>query len=442
VPVQGVPVGRCATTGWGTDADGAITKRLGMKQRRVVITGMGVICPLGNSTGEFWDNLVHGRSGIGPLTLFDPSQYDSRIAGECTRFDPSDWLDPKLIKRVDRFGQFALAASIQAVKESGLDFSKTDPYRVGVIIGSGIGGINELQQQHRRLLDKGPARISAFTIPKLMVNAASGNISIQFGTRGPSTAVSTACASATNAMGDALRCIQRDDADVIITGGSEAAVVEISVAAFCAMHALSVRNDAPLAASRPFDRDRDGFVISEGAGILVFEELEHAKKRGATILAEVFGYGASADGSHIAQPDETGLAASKAMQACLQDAGVGPEVLDYINAHGTSTPLGDIAETRAIRRTFGPYADKLPISSTKSMIGHLLGASGGVELVATVQTILNGILPPTVNLDTPDPACDLDYVPNTAREATVHRAMSNSFGFGGHNACILVGRMA
>ncbi len=410
-------------------------------RRRVVITGMGVISPLGDSVAEFWDNIVQGRSGIGPLTLFDPSQYASRIAGECSNFDPSKWLESKLIKRIDRFGQFALAAADQAVRQSGLDFAKSDPYRIAVIIGSGIGGINELQQQHRRLIDKGPSRISAFTIPKLMVNAASGNISIHYGTRGLSTAVATACASATNAMGDALRCIQRDEADIIITGGSEAAVVEISVAAFSAMHALSVRNEDPPAASRPFDRDRDGFVISEGAGIFLFEELEHAQKRGATILAEVLGYGVSADGSHIAQPDENGMSASKAMQSCVQDAGLAPDAIDYINAHGTSTPLGDIAETQAIKRTFGDHAHQLVVSSTKSMVGHLLGASGGVELAATVMAIQDGIVHPTINLDTPDPDCDLDYVPNVAREMKVRCAMSNSFGFGGHNASIIVGNL-
>ncbi|HSW46683.1 MAG TPA: beta-ketoacyl-ACP synthase II [Phycisphaerae bacterium] len=411
-----------------------------MGKRRVVITGMGVITPLGCSVQAYWDNLVAGRSGIGPLTLFDATQYSSRIAGECRDFRIEEWIeDGRISKRMDRFAQFAVASAIQAVKDTGLDIAAEDPYRIGAIVGSGIGGILELQTQHLRLREKGPSKISAFTIPKLMLNAGSGNISIHFGIRGPSTAVATACASATNAMGDAFRSIQRGEADIMITGGSEAAVVEISVAAFSAMHALSTRNDQPTQASRPFDKGRDGFVISEGAGVLIFEELERAQKRGARIYAEVLGYGLSSDGGHIAQPDETGTGAAAAMRHCMTDAGLSTNDLDYINAHGTGTALGDVAETKAVKQVLGDRAYKVPVSSTKSATGHLLGASGGIELVATVMAIHTGVLPPTINLDTPDPDCDLDYVPNKARECKVRRAMSNSFGFGGHNACILVG---
>lgn len=416
-------------------------ERMKTMARRVVITGIGAITPLGNSVDQFWDGLVSGRSGVAPITLFDTTNFTTKFAGECADFDPTQWIDAKLCKRLDRFAQFALAGAIDAVKDSGLDFSTLDPYRGGVIIGSGIGGLLELEQQHVRLRDKGPSKVSAFTIPKLMVNAGSGNISIHFGLRGPSTAVATACASASNAMGDALRAIQRDDCDVMITGGSEAAVTELGVGAFNAMHALSTRNDDPQRASRPFDKDRDGFVISEGAGVLIFEELEHAKKRGAKIYAEVLGFGMSADGGHITQPDENGTGASVAMRNCLADGRVTPDQLDYINAHGTSTSLGDLAETRAIHNVLGSRAKSVPVSSTKSATGHLLGASGGVELIASVLAITHRTIPPTINLDQPDPDCDLDYVPNQPRDLHVRLAMSNSFGFGGHNACLVVGEL-
>jgi 3-oxoacyl-[acyl-carrier-protein] synthase II len=413
-----------------------------MVRRRVVITGMGVVSPLGSSVDAFWDGLISGRSGIAPIEAFDASSYDTHFAGQCRDFDPTRWIDAKQLKRLDRFAQFALASAMDAVRQSRLDFATEDSTRIGVIIGSGIGGLNELEQQHIRLREKGPSRVSAFTIPKLMVNAASGNISIHFGTNGPSSAVATACASATNAMGDALRLIQRDECDIAITGGSEAAVTELGISAFNAMHALSTRNDAPEKASRPFDRDRDGFVMSEGAGILVFEEYEHARRRGATILAEVLGYGMSADGSHITQPDESGRGAIMAMQHCIRDAGVDASAIDYINAHGTSTSLGDVAEIRAIKTVFGDHARRVAVSSTKSATGHLLGASGGVELIASVLAIRNRLLPPTINLDHPDPECDLDLVPNQARDARISVAMSNSFGFGGHNACLLIGDAA
>lgn len=410
-----------------------------MSRRRVVITGMGVISPLGYSPDEFWENLIACKSGIRPLTLFDPTRFDSKIAGQCTDFEPTRWIEAKNVKRLDRFAQFALASAIQAAADSGLDFSKEDPFRVGAIVGSGIGGIRELQVQTYRLRDKGPDKVSAFTIPKLMVNAASGNITIQFGLHGPSTAVATACASATNAMSDALRLIRLGEVDIMFAGGSEAAVTELSVAAFNAMHALSTHNDDPAGASRPFDRDRDGFVLSEGAGIFVFEELGHALKRGARIHAEVLGTGVNSDGGHITQPDDNGDYAAAAMRTCLEDAQIAPDAVDYINAHGTGTILGDIAETKAIKQVLGGHARKVVISSTKSAVGHLLGASGGVELLATIMAMKQRTVPPTINLDNPDPQCDLDFVPKHPRDLRIHRAMSNSFGFGGHNACILVG---
>jgi 3-oxoacyl-[acyl-carrier-protein] synthase II len=327
------------------------------------------------------------------------------------------------------------------VRASGIDFSKEDPFRCGVIIGSGIGGLHEIEEQLERLLHKGPDRVSAFLVPKMMVNAASGNLSITFGLRGPNTAVATACASAANAMGDAFRTIQHGDADIMITGGAEAAITPMSIAGFQNMRALSERNEAPEKASRPFDKDRDGFVLSEGAGVLIFEELEHAKKRGAKILAEVLGYGASADGGHITQPDENGTGAAKAMERALADAQMNPAEMGYINAHGTSTPLGDAAETRAIKSIFGDHAKKVSISSTKSQIGHLLGASGGVELIFTVLALRDSTIPPTINLDEPDEACDLDYTPKQARERRIGAAMSNSFGFGGHNASLVIGQL-
>lgn len=410
-----------------------------MSKRRVVITGMGVVCPLGNEVDTFWDRLLAGASGIARITRFDPTPFEVTFGGECREFDAQTLIDRRDAKRLDRFAQFAQIAGLAALKDSGLDLDRTDRSRVGVILGSGIGGLTELEEQHHRLLTKGPDRVSAFTIPKLMVNAASGTLSILFGARGPNTAVATACASATNAMGDALRAIRMNDADVVITGGSEAALTPLGVAAFAAMKALSTRNNDPARASRPFDKDRDGFVMGEGAGLLVFEELEHARKRGARIHAEVLGFGMSADACHITQPDEQGSGAAAAMTHALSDADVTPDDVDYINAHGTSTPLGDIAETIAIKRVFGPHAKKLAVSSTKSAIGHLLGASGGVELVATVMALIHRVAPPTINLNEPDPQCDLDYVPNKPRDLPIRVAMSNSFGFGGHNACIVVG---
>ncbi len=409
-----------------------------MAQRRVVVTGMGAVTPFGVTVDQYWDALIEGRSGVCPVTLFDTSQYDVRIGGECSCFDPADHIERKNIKRLDRYAQFALAVCDEARKASGLELDREDPYRIAVIFGSGIGGLNELEQQHGRLTEKGPSKVSAFTIPKLMVNAASGNISIALGAKGTSMAVSSACASATNAMGEALKYIQLGGADVVFTGGSEAALTPLALAAFAAMKALSTRNDDPQGASRPFDRERDGFVLAEGAGALIFEELEHAKRRGAPILAEVIGFGSTCDAEHITQPSERGEGAAAAMRFSLQDAGIAPDEVDYINAHGTSTPLGDLAETIAIKEVFGAWAHKLVISSTKGAIGHTLGASGGVELIAAIRAIQQSVVPPTVNLEHTSPGCDLDYCPKAARDRRLRVALSNSFGFGGHNACILI----
>jgi 3-oxoacyl-[acyl-carrier-protein] synthase II len=411
-----------------------------MSKRRVVITGMGVVTALGETLESFWAGLLAGKSGVRTLTRFDPARFDVKFGGECTDFDGGNYVDRRELKRLDRFAQFAMAAGKMAVTDSGIDYSKYDPFRCGVLVGSGIGGLQELEDQHARMLAKGPDRISVFTIPKLMVNAASGNISILYGIKGPNSAVATACASAANAIGDAWRIIQRSEADVMITGGSEAALTQLGLASFAAMKALSMRNGDPARASRPFDKDRDGFVLGEGAGLMVIEELEHAKARGARIYAELIGYGMSGDGSHITAPDPAGTGAGQALRKALCNNGTRPEQIDYINAHGTSTPLGDLAETNAIKSVFSDHARKLAISSTKSMVGHLLGASGGVEMIATVLTMRNGLIPPTVNLDTPDPDCDLDYVPNVARQQKVDIAMSNSFGFGGHNASLVVAK--
>ena len=414
-----------------------------MLRRRVVITGLGVICSLGEDVETFWARLLGGESGVRTITRFNTDAYDVHFGGECTDFVPADYIEPKKARRLDRFAQFAMAAAAMAGKDSGLDFDREDSVRMGVIVGTGIGGLLELEEQHIRMLNKGPSKVSAFTIPKLMVNAASGNISILFGAQGPSTAVATACASATNAIGDAYNTIQRDEADVMFTGGSEAALTPLGLASFAAMKALSTRNDAPERASRPFDRDRDGFVMGEGSGILVIEELEHARRRGARIYCELCGYGMSGDALHITQPEPEGRGAAVAMRKALADSGMNPDDIDYINAHGTSTPLGDLAETRAVHVVFGAHAGNggLAISSTKSSLGHLLGGSGGVELVATTLALVRGVMPPTINLDNPDEECDLDYVPNYARDKTIRAAMSNSFGFGGHNASLVIREM-
>jgi len=413
-----------------------------MSGRRVVITGMGVITSLGETVDEFWNNLVACKSGVCKITIFDASRFDSQIGGECATFDPDRYIDRKQSKRLDRFAQFAIAASQEAMKMAGFTdkSSPADRRRFGCIVGSGIGGILEFEQQHIRLLEKGPDKVSAFTIPKLMINAAAGNIAIEFNLQGITTTVGTACASAGHAMRDAYEAVRTNRADVIITGGSEAALTPVGLGAFAAMKALSTRNDDPQHASRPWDKDRDGFILGEGAGMLVFEELDHARRRGARIYAEVLGFGATTDAGHIAQPDETGAGAAESMRLSVQEAGINLDDVAYINAHGTSTGLGDVAETVAIKRCFGAHAKKLAISSTKSSIGHLLGASGGVETVATVMAIVNSTAPATLNLDNPDEGCDLDYVPHAPRDLNIKYALSNSFGFGGHNASILLGR--
>jgi 3-oxoacyl-[acyl-carrier-protein] synthase II len=407
-------------------------------KRRVVVTGLGAVTSLSCRIEDLWKRILAGESGIHAIRLFDTSGHKVHFGGDVHDWTTGDYMSPKDAKRLDRFTQFAMVAAIDAVRDSGIDFSQLDPFRGGVILGSGIGGLHEIETQVERLLHKGPDKVSAFTIPKLMLNAASGQVSIEYGLRGPNYAVATACASATNAMGDAFKAIQYDEADVMITGGSEAAITPMGISGFANMRALSERNEEPQKASRPFDRDRDGFVLSEGAGMLVFEELESAKRRGARIYCEVVGYGASADAGHITQPDEGGIGAARAMKRALEDAEMDPAQVSYINAHGTSTLLGDQAETTAIKRVFGEHAPRLSISSTKSQLGHLLGASGGVELLLSVLALRDGIVPPTINLDHPDPACDLDYTPGQARERKLTAAMSNSFGFGGHNASILI----
>ena len=411
-------------------------------KRRVVVTGMGAVTALSLKVEDLWQRILAGESGVHENRQFNTAAFKVHFAGDVHDWSTEGYIDRKESNRIDRFAQFALVAGIDAVKDSGIDFSCEDPFRCGVVVGSGIGGLNEIETQHERLVLKGPDRVSAFTIPKLMLNAASGHISIRYGLRGPNYAVATACASATNAMGEAFKAIQYDDADMMVTGGSEAAVTPMGVSGFSNMKALSERNEEPARASRPFDRDRDGFVLAEGAGLLIFEELEHAKARGARIYGEVLGYGASADGGHITQPDAEGTGAARSMAAALRDARISPEDVDYINAHGTSTPLGDKAETRAIKTVFGEAARALSISSKKSQLGHLLGASGGVELILSLLAIRDQVCPPTINYDTPDPDCDLDYTPNDPRERRVRAAMSNSFGFGGHNASIIVTRLA
>jgi 3-oxoacyl-[acyl-carrier-protein] synthase II len=421
-----------------------------MSRRRVVITGLGVVTSLGEQVDELWDKICAGVSGIGPVTRWDISSYPTRFGGECAKFDLMRYADDVAKvsderlqpKRLDRFAQFAMAASINAVKDAGLDFNKEDRFRCGVLIGSGIGGIETIEEQNKILVARGVSRVSPFTVPRLMANAGSGNVSILFHLNGPNTTVATACATGSNAIGDAGRFIQHGLADVMIAGGSEAALCELGMGSFCAARALSTRNDEPERASRPWDRDRDGFVMAEGAGIVVLEEYERAKKRGATIYAEVAGYGLSGDGTHITAPEPEGRGASAAMDLALKDGGVNPDVVDYINAHGTSTPLGDEAETKAVKHTFGAHAYKMALSSTKSQLGHLLGASGGVEAVLTCMTLKHNLIPPTINLENPDPNCDLDYVPNKARDRKVAYAMSNSFGFGGHNASLLLKRIS
>jgi 3-oxoacyl-[acyl-carrier-protein] synthase II len=406
-------------------------------QRRIVVTGIGVVTPLGTDVDTLWNRLTAGESGIHDLTILDTSKYKVHFGGDIADFSVADHVEHREIKRIDRFTQFAIHAGAEAVQDSAIDFEKVDRCRCGVISGSGIGGMNEIEIQIERRLTKGPDRVSPFTVPKMMLNAAGGNLSITYGLKGPNYAVATACASATNAMGGALRSIRLGETDVVITGGSEAAITPVSLAAFQNMKALSTRNEDPASASRPFDADRDGFVLAEGAGLLIFEELEHAKARGAKIYAEVIGYGTTSDASHITAPDPEGTGAAAAMQAAIADAGIEPSEIDYINAHGTSTPLGDKAETLAIKSVFDEHAYKMKVSSTKGALGHSLGASGGIEAVILCKTIETSIIAPTINLQNPGPECDLDYIPNQAQSHDVKIAMSNSFGFGGHNACVI-----
>ncbi len=404
--------------------------------RRVVVTGLGAVTPLGCDVKTSWEKLVNGVSGIGPITKFDASQLSSRIAAEVKDFDGSLYFEKKELRRTDLFIQYAMASAIQAVEDSGLDIKAIDRDRVGVLIGSGIGGLKTIEDNTRALVEKGPKKISPFFIPMAIINMGSSMISIRFKFRGPNSSVVTACATGANAIGDAFKIIQRGDADIMLAGGSEAPICELGVAGFAVMRALSTRNDEPEKASRPFDRERDGFVIGEGAGIVVLEEYEHAKRRGARIYAEIVGYGMSGDAYHITMPDENGEGALLCMKAALNDAGLSPEDVDYINAHGTSTPLNDKVETMAIKALFKEHAKKLAISSNKSMIGHLLGAAGAVEAIFTILSIYHGVIPPTINYEFPDPECDLDYVPNEARPCDIKVAISNSFGFGGVNACL------
>ena len=408
---------------------------------RVVVTGYGLVTPLGRNVEEVWKKICNGESGIRRTTTVDHvERFRSLISGECLDFSCEGYILPHEAKRLERFVQYVIVSAIDAVKQSGIDFSREDRDRCAAIVGSGIGGLGEIEYQHERLLEKGPSKVSPFTIPKIMPNAAAGNVSMHFGLHGPSYAVGTACATGINALADAVRMIRYGEVDVVLTGSSEAVITSVGLAGFCAMRALSERNDEPQRASRPFDKDRDGFVLSDGAGMMVLESFEHAKARGAEILGEILGTGCTSDATHIAQPDETGTGAMKAIRRALQDAGVNPQDIDYINAHGTSTQLGDLAETRAIKRAFGDYARTVSISSTKSQIGHLLGGSGAVETIFSLLSIRDGVVPPTINLDEPAPECDLDYTPHTARERKISVALSNSFGFGGHNACVVIAK--
>ncbi|WP_374016671.1 beta-ketoacyl-ACP synthase II [Paenibacillus thiaminolyticus] len=406
-----------------------------MKQR-VVVTGMGVVTALGSDIDTLWRSLMEGKSGISQIEAFDTTDYPTKIAASVKDFNPEDYIDKKEARRMDRFVQFGIVASKKAVDDAKLDMDQTNRDRVGVIVGSGIGGLGTWEEQHRTLLEKGVKRVSPFFIPMMIANMASGHISMMIGARGPNTAAVSACATGTHSIGDAFKIIQRGDADVMICGGAEATIRPIGMAGFCAMRAMSTRNDEPERASRPFDVDRDGFIMGEGAGVLVLESLEHALERGARIYAEVIGYGMSADAHHITEPDPEGPALC--MTRAIQDAGFQPEQIDYINAHGTSTPVGDRSETRAVKAALGDHARNVAISSTKSMTGHLLGAAGGVEAIICALTLQHGMIPPTINLENQDPECDLDYVPNVPRKADVRTAMSNSFGFGGHNATVVL----
>lgn len=408
--------------------------------RRVVVTGVGLVCSVGTGTEETWTAIRNGKNGIGPITQFDAAQFSCRIAGEVKNFDPLQYVDKKDVKKMGRFIQFAMAASEFAMKHAQLEIPEEDAENAGVYIGSGIGGFEVIEREHRVLLEKGPSRISPFFIPSCIVNLASGYVSIRYGAKGPNSATATACTTSAHSIGDSFRMIQYGHADVMICGGSEACVTPMGIGGFAAMRALSTRNEEPEKACRPWDKERDGFVVGEGAGVLVLEELEHAKRRGAHILAEVVGYGMSSDAHHITSPPDDGDGAYRVMRNALRDAGIEPTAVQYVNAHGTSTGVGDRAETIALKRAFGDHAKKLAVSSTKSMTGHLLGGAGGLEAGISVLAIRDQIAPPTINHDDPDPECDLDYVPNHARPLPIEYVLSNSFGFGGTNGCLIFRR--
>lgn len=406
-------------------------------KKRVVVTGLGVVSPVGTGVEKFWKALLSGTSGIKSITRFDASELTTRIAGEVKDFNPHDYLEKKEARRMDRYTHFGIAAAKMALEDAAIDMEKVNKSRVGVLIGSGVGGIETVEEQARVLINKGPGRISPFFVPMMIANILGAHVAISYGFQGPNTSTVTACASSNNAIGEAYRLVAYGQSDVMVTGGAEAPIIPLAMAGFCSMRALSTRNDEPERASRPFDAERDGFVMGEGSGVMVIESLEHAQKRGAKIYAELTGYGVTCDAYHITQPEPEGVGAARSMQMALDDAGIKPEEVQYINAHGTSTPLGDIGETKAIKKVFGDHAYKVAISSTKSMTGHLLGAAGGIEGIACVLAIRDGIVPPTINYENPDPQCDLNYVPNEAQRIVVKAALSNSFGFGGHNGTIL-----
>ncbi|HEX4798502.1 MAG TPA: beta-ketoacyl-ACP synthase II [Burkholderiales bacterium] len=412
-----------------------------MSRRRVVVTGLGIVCPIGNTVAEAWSSVLAGKSGISRITHFDATALSSRIAGEVKNFDIAAYLSPKEMRRMDRFIHLGLAAGIQAVKDSGIQVTEANATRIGVNIGSGIGGLPMIEDTHNDVLKGGPRKISPFFIPGTIINMISGNLSIMHGLKGPNLAMVTACTTSTHCIGEAGRLIEYGDCDAMVAGGAEATITLLAVGGFAAARALSTRNDDPATASRPWDKDRDGFVLGEGAGVLVLEELEHAKKRGATLYAELAGYGMSGDAYHMTAPQEDGEGAARCMENALRNARLNREDIDYINAHGTSTPLGDLAETVAVKRCFGAHAKKLAISSTKSMTGHLLGAAGGVEAIFSALAVHHQVVPPTANLFNQDPACDLDYVPNTARRMPMRTALSNSFGFGGTNGTLIFKRV-
>ncbi len=408
--------------------------------RRIAVTGLGLVTPLGTGVEKSWKALCAGESGIGRITKFDPTGYDAQIAGEVKDFDPAQFIEKKEIKKMDRFIHYAVGAAQLAVDDAGLKVTSEEATKVGVSIGSGIGGLGSIEHYHNVLKERGPGRVSPFFIPMTVINLASGQVAIRIGAKGPNSSVVTACATGNHCIGDSFRLIQRGDADVMVAGGAEAAITPLGVSGFAAAKALSFRNDEPTRASRPFDKDRDGFVLGEGAGVVVMEELEHARRRGAKIYGELIGYGMNSDAYHITAPPESGEGAVRCMELALKDAGIGIDQIGYINAHGTST-MADAIETRAIKNVFGEQAFRIPVSSTKSMTGHLLGAAGGIEAVFCILALFHGILPPTINLENPDPACDLDYVPNKARPAAIKAALSNSFGFGGVNACLIFKRL-